>query len=407
MRRLLLFASLVVASLLETQAESCSRDVFAMAKWAKDQGIEMHDSLQWKQYDPDKDGNWGLELKEPVPAGTTLMKVPRSVVLDAKTLLREFRDIDGEEKLEQALDRLGDYRIHKDGFLIFIKLLRCSKDADSKWAPWIQGLPKVEDFPQFSETEIACLPMYAKYAAQYQEDKFQAFCQAAAALGEYDESDLRWAFHAVGSRFWKTDPLNEMEEPNTELVPVGDMFNHREPPNVAITHDGDYVNFVFKGDADKNCKDLYITYGQPSNVHRFLAIFGFVPTDMPQVWSQVAYPDNPFSADISNIVFGVKDGAIPKIVWDAVLFALLQPAKGTPTPDYTREQHTKYKKFTLDVLRNHVARELAELNQLRQKIDATSGDNIDLIRQHNEFLTDVFTRVQSNLDNDDDKPWSS
>lgn len=406
MRSLLLLLTIIIATLPAAQGSTpSSRDMFAMTKWAEEQGIVMHDSLEWKQYDQSEDGNWGLELKEPVPPGTTLLQVPKRIVLEADCIQEEFNALYGQEQLERALDRLGDFRVHKDGFLIFLKLLRCSRDSDSQWAPWIQGLP--QKFPEFSAAERECLPFYAKYAADYQEKKFEAFCQAAAELGEWkeghpaDTAKLKWAFNAVGSRFWKTEPLNEMETPNTELVPVGDMFNHREPPNVAITHDGDSVNFVYKGDADENNKDLFITYGQPSNPHRFLAVFGFVPEDMPQVWSHVAYPDNPFSADVPKMVFQVKDGTVPKIVWDAVLYALLQPPKAAGTPEYTEEQHAKYKKFTLNVLKTHVVKQLEELAALRQKMETTEGENMALIRQHNAFLTTVFSRVLANLENEE------
>jgi len=382
-------------------SSTSSRDVFAMSKeWAEQQGIVMHESLQWKQYGgsvANEESNWGLELQEAVLPGTILLEVPRNLVLDADGIHEEFIVSDGEENLERALGQLADFRIHTEGFLIFLKLLRCSKDGDSQWSSWIQALPK--KFPQFSEAEKECLPFYAKYAADYQDKKYQAFCRAAAALGDWKEDELKWAFHAVGSRCWKTAPSNESEAPNTELVPVGDMFNHREPPNVAITHDGGCVKFVYKGNAEE--KDLFITYGQPSNPHRFLVIFGFVPEDMTHVWSHIAYPDNPFSVDVSKMVFRAADGMIPKVVWDAVLFALLQPPpKGTPL-EYTKQQHIKYKKFTLDILKNHVAKQLEELAVLRKKVETTEGVNMDLIRQHNEFLTTVFSRVQARLENDD------
>ena len=387
-----------ISSVMVVQGASSSRNVVDMSKWATDKGIAMHENLEWKEYG---ENNWGLELKKPVPPGTLLLQVPRNVVLDADCIRNECIKNDGADKLDQALQCLGEYAKHEEGFLIFLKLLRCSKQSDSEWSPWIQALPT--SFPEFSVEEKECLPFYAKYAAEYQEKKFQAFCQAAAIL-DTDERDLdrlKWAFHCVGSRCWKTEPINENETSNTELVPVGDMFNHREPPNVAITHDDDCVNFIYKGDADKDNKDLYITYGSPSNPHRFLAIFGFVPQDMPQVWSHVAYPNNPFSADVPNMVFNAKDGRIPKIVWDAVLFALLQPPTGT-TPVYTKEQHVKYKKFTLDVLKTHVAKQLEELTQLEKKMENIDGENLDLIRQHNQFLTRVFSKVHSNLESSSD-----
>jgi hypothetical protein len=53
--------------------------------------------------------------------------------------------------------------------------------------------------------------------------------------------------------FWKTNPSENAKiiKQTSELVPLGDMFNHRDPPNVQmIPEDSDYVTFAYKGDDD-------------------------------------------------------------------------------------------------------------------------------------------------------------
>jgi len=45
---------------------------------------------------------------------------------------------------------------------------------------------------------------------------------------------------------------------------------------------------------------------------------------------------------------------------------------------------------------------LEELATCREKIsmlDSGSAPNLDIIRQHNDFLTEVFTKVKNNPDN--------
>jgi len=429
-------------------ALSYPRNVNHLSQWANQEGVVMHESLQWKQQQSDSDGeddsednnddNIGLELKELVEPGTVLLKVPRSIVFDARCIRKELED-ESPEKVEKALEILGQsgFDQHIDGFFIFVKVLRCCQEGESsKWAPYIRSLPR--NFVEFSSTEKSCLPYYAKYVADYQEEKLRGFCKAATESGlvdsdsndnvtDTDNDDFdqaKWAFCAVSSRFWKTSPTTEagtaaipkgttavegIVDATTELVPVGDMFNHREPPNVAITHEGDFVNFVYKGNAgtDAETKDLSITYGQPSNPHRFLGIFGFVPVDdMPTVWSHVVYPDNPFTEDVETMVFRAADGHVPKPVWDAVLYALLGP-KHPPhqPPEFTEAQHTKYRKYTVDVLRGHIEKQLHELEALREKIKmveaalgtGSSTKNMPLVRQHNEFLTDVFLKAQQQV----------
>ena len=387
-----------------------TRDVSSLSTWAAEQGIKMHSSLQWKHYGGT---NWGFELKESVPKGTLLMQVPRDLVLESGPIYEEFQSSGDytEKQLKQAIEKLGTFVNHKENFWIVCKLRRCCKAAhtdspENKWAPWIDALPK--SFPEFTQAERECLPFYAKYATDYLEQKFDAFCQAAAELNICqldDKEDIRqfkWAFQAVGSRFWTTQPNNPTDVPVTELCPVGDMYNHREPSNVKVnSHEHGAIDFVYKGADEKypDNKDLFITYGQPSNPHRFLAIFGFVPEDMPYVWSHLTYPDNPFTDNVPHMVFRTHDGAIPKIVWDAVLHALLEPPASDTPPSYSVEQHTKYRKHTLGVLMNHVQKQLDELTSLRNtKIDAApNSPNMDLIRQHNAFLTTVFSKVLARL----------
>jgi hypothetical protein len=411
-----------------------------LSRWANEQGVVMHDSLQWKQQidgASEGDDNIGLELKELVEPGTILLKVPRSIIFDARCIRKELED-ENPEMVQKALEKLGQSGLnqHTDGFLIFVKVLRCCQEGESSlWDPYIRSLPR--NFVEFSTTEKACLPYYAKYVTDYQEEKFDAFCKAALESGLVDSIDsssdnddfhqAKWAFLSVSSRFWKTSSSaeggksaaiakgttateeNGNDDSTTELVPVGDMFNHREPPNVAITHEGDFVNFVYRGntgsDPEMASKDLYITYGQPSNPHRFLGIFGFVPVDdMPDVWSHIVYPNNPFADDVEKMVFRTADGNVPKQVWDAVLYTLLEPRHppGQP-PAFTDTQQKKYRKYTVDVLQTHIDKQLEELRTLRERIKtveaaigttSSNTKNMPLVRQHNEFLTDVFVKAQ-------------
>ena len=393
----------------------------------------MHENLRWKHeaHDADDTGdNIGLELKDAVEAGTVLLKVPRSIVFDARRIRGEPHDRSPDQvgKALQLLEQSG-FAQHAEGFFLFVKLWwECCREGNASfWAPYIQSLPR--QFVTFTEVEKSCLPYYSQYIAEYQDKKFEAFRDAALASGlivdadegrDGDESKrlARWAFSAVSSRFWNSRSTEaatvalmegangnaERDTGTSELVPVGDMFNHREPPNVGITHEGEeFVTFVYKGtNGEKNGKDLYISYGQPGNVHRFLGIFGFIPDGIPNVWSHVSYPSNPFSDDVERMVFRTSDGQIADQVWDAVLFALMEPEHAPDElPQFTKEQHRRYREFTTDVLQTHIEKHLSELAALRLRAsrieEACSGgdpaNNVGLIRQQNELLTGVFERA--------------
>jgi hypothetical protein len=377
---------------------AAGRSVLTLSNWARERGIEMHPSTKWKD---NGDEDWGLQLTSKVDRGTVLIKVPRSLVLDSAVIKDEMVNDDShnEDKIAKCIEALGPFQVHEENFWIVLKLYQCQRQEDPKYDPWLAALPR--SFPTFSKEETFCLPYYAKYIAEYQQQKLDKFCQAAAVIcGELDDTQkeqFTWAFNVVGSRFWKTESATEENySPRSELVPVGDMFNHRGSPNVKIVHDHeqDAVCFVYLG-GDEACypQDLFITYGQPYNPHRFLMIFGFVDTDMHELWSHLLLSEtNPYSSDVAKMVFTCKDGTISQQVWDAVLHEL-DPSKDLEALRLSRTA----KQIAHDVLTNHVAKQLDELTSLRQKIDTTGGENMEHIRQHNEFLTAVFHRVQAHL----------
>ena len=425
--KLLSFLLIFVISTADASSSSNnggSRDVLALSNWAKKSGILMHDKLQWKNYGS---GDWGLVLKEPVPRGTVLLKIPRSLVLDSRVIREDISD----GTCKDVLEALGNFAVHDENFWIVWRLyqLKCSGNED--FAPWLEAMPTT--FPQFTKEEQDCLPFYAKYAAEYQDSKFQAFCKAAEIMisddgssfdtsKDDDVSTLKWAFQAVNSRFWKTVPGEHFKDitQTSELVPIGDMMNHRDPPNVQMTPaDSDYVTFAYKGsdnegsgDGDKGDKapaekdgdqDLFITYGQPANPHRFLVIFGFAPSPeyMPKVWSHLSYSaTNPYAADIDKMVFDSRTGEVSQQVWDAILWELSEPSSQEKYLKGRDAKLVKYKSLLDDVLLNHLNKQLDELATCRGKIDKldkTRSPNLDLIRRHNEYLTEVFAKVKNNL----------
>ena len=121
---------------------------------------------------------------------------------------------------------------------------------------------------------------------------------------------------------------------------------------------------------------------------------------MPKVWSHLAYSDsNPYgsSAQADKMVFDANDGTVSQQVWDAILWELLEPPSKEKFDQEKDAKHVKYKSIIVGVLESHLDRQLTELTSLRAKLDVANGPNIEMIRQYNEFLTDVFTKVKNNL----------
>ncbi len=176
--KLLRLTALVFLLLLELA--SAIRDVTSLTKWATNEGVYLHPAVQWKEYG---NSDWGMVLKDrTVERGTVLLKVPHSLILDS-TVLRKEEEENKKSKddcVEVVKDALGEFALHEENFWIVLRLyrLKCHQimDPNHRFAPYVDAMPN--EFPQFTDKEMECLPFYGRYAAQYQEKKFDAFCHA-------------------------------------------------------------------------------------------------------------------------------------------------------------------------------------------------------------------------------------
>lgn len=411
----LLLSSLSIAfeCVLASASRGVARDVTSLSSWARRSGISMHGSMRWKEHSP---GDWGVVLSEPVAKGTVVLKIPRSMVLDARVI----REGVSEATRRRAVTALGKFAAHEENFWIVWRLYELRRDPGGAFDPWLDAMPV--EFAAFTEAEVDCLPYYSRYAARYQDEKFEAFCRAAKAMesGVFDSSSdgddavsqFLWAFRAVNSRFWKTTPKKEHADiikSTSELVPIGDMFNHRDPPNCQmIPEDGDFVTFAYNCDsesgADADDIDLFITYGQPANPHRFLVVFGFPPCVeyMPKLWCHLDYSStNPHASKFDEMVFDSQTGAVSATVWDAVLWELSEPSSLEEYNQTRDEWIVQYRGILEEVLMNHIEKQLTELRDCSEEIDRLDKEspNFDIIRRQNDFLTEVFAKVKDNCDN--------
>jgi hypothetical protein len=259
---------------------------------------------------------------------------------------------------------------------------------------------------------------------------------------------FQWLFNVVHTRCWSYESDNDEHEnvnprsqgnnksiPTPIIVPLGDMFNHREPANVFVQDSAtsDYVDFVYSNEkeVEYNLRNrnggLYLSYGL-TNPHRFLVIFGFCDTSMPEVFSQLIFT-NPSKEmislgcnDRSNMVYRSQDGGIPNTIWDCIMYTLLEQVpqeqaafyqayrnRDVPTQRY---YHEKYLLEAAMTLRPHVMNTVSEHRELLGKIDGivqqieANGQRVQdvhprlmMIKKHNEFLCGVFDKVRARLDN--------
>lgn len=494
---------------------SLPRDMSSLQTWAVSKGVLFHDRVHLVNNDNGDAACWGLQLLTTTAAaaeavaeatttrrgsiaverGSIVLQVPTSIVWNAGNVYDELL-VEIGHPLERVVTQLQTDAFSRDfiaEFVLFIKLLKetgdtptscASEPISSQWTLWIDSLPRTfSTGVTFTVSEKACLPMHSRALAEYEGVKFQTFCSALQQLAvaavaaadsspfaaclwlrrrPHDVETLKWAYNVVFTRCWKQTSMpaagsitDNDDWRCTDIVPIGDMFNHREPANVIVVRNDktDMIEFIYTGDNNNNNNNgdsddsgLYLSYGMSSNAHRFLSIFGFVDQGMSQVWSQLVFfePDERMRAlgcdDRSQSVVRAADGAVASAVWDSILYALLATRPAQQTAFYnscmiaaigsvdgdeqqaaaaaTQQQqfHDRYAPQTSAVLRNHVVGILQELDSLQSEQiiqrmahndndnDIGGGDradqkhpNLELIRRHNAFLTAVFSRVLARL----------
>lgn len=414
------------------------------------------------------------------PTASRVLTVPKSFVFDSKAIYeQEWAQLStstapsspwsGGQKTKKELIGPALQHIRSDGnfnqyinhFILIVKLYQEYKLQDrSKWYSWMQSLPQNnQDFDtgvNMDDVEIDCLPPFALALANHEKEKLNLFYDAfqkvpmdaffGSGVNANDKELFTWLFNVVHTRCWtyEADTNGEdMTSSNPIIVPMGDMFNHREPANIFVqdsSSSGD-VEFVYSNESeiqavdngDMNIMDvvnnngLFLSYGL-TNPHRFLIIFGFCDTSMPEIFSQLIF-NNPSKEmialncnDRSKMVYRSADGAIPNPIWDCVLYTLLDQVPQEQKLFY--EAHVKrdiptlrmlQEKYLLEIamtLRPHVINNVKEQADLLLKIDAivqkveASSRLVDqvhprlmMIRKHNLFLYGVFDKVRQRLDN--------
>jgi hypothetical protein len=412
----LLSNSEILSMIMIEAAFSVPRDLSSLRQWAADHSVRWADGFELVDYGSNDD--WGVSLDQVPQEGGVIMQVPRSLVWNAQDVCDELLQETPELSESLQVFDSGGLQEHKAEFVLFLKLLKEVKNESSLWRPWIDSLP--QSFSTgicFSESEKECLPIVTRALAEVHRIEFLRFCHVASTLDvswfDVEDADLhKWAFNVVYTRCWGSSKTGNLSE--TDMVPVGDMFNHRHPANIYVENEAETVDFCHKGNSDKP-KDLYLSYGGRSNPHRFLVIFGFVDESMQECYSEISFPNVDSRQqklgcdDKDKMVFSCETGAIANSVYDSILYALLQGHPDEQTALYEahvsgnkeakKAIHDRYALQVEAVLYNHVTSKLLALNRLATKIQTHEPTpNLKLIAKHNAFLTNVFLKVKASLE---------
>ena len=367
--------------------------------------------------------NWGVSASQYAPAGSRVLFVPAMLRLTSERIRQdEFAAL--EPMINQMIDPTtsNGYINLPNHFYLFLKVLQEYELGDqSPFFSWLDALPrKFATAVTFSEFEMDCLPPFVKFLARRDRHNCQLFAQVLQQLPtptisdstKYNDVITKWAFNVVMTRARAS--YNE----EAEIIAMSDMLNHDSNPNVDVQYDNDgNVHIVLFRDVQAG-EGLHKCYGQPTNPSRFLASYGFFDASPPCTYCKL-YPGLIVTPELKNLgfeydrmVFYVDTGAIANEVWDVVLYTVLGDIDpGTQQQFYnahlqgdanTKAQlHQYYMAQTCDALLQHVNEMLEEIADCEKVMDQGGmglvHENLPMIRRHNDFVRQTFTKVRNNL----------
>jgi len=396
-----------------------NRDIEALEAWAQGQGVTRGDGFQLSE---SESGDWSVSVTSDATTAERVLRVPSSLVLSSSKV-REDKEL--FDHTSSAIDHLTEQRLESqvNQFLLWLKILtEYEKGKDSVLYPWLSSLPRTfSNAICMDEVELDCLAPFAWSLAKIEilhlDEFLEALSLTSGILSQETREDhelLRWSFNVVFTRCWGQD--GDEEEDRLDMVPMGDMFNHRDPGNVVIDYDDDRnCNIILKEDV-KPGDPLYLSYGFETNPYRFLVVFGFVDESQQTIYSQLlaAKPTKrhvKMGYDVSKMTFNTTDGSFTEEVWDFVLFSLLEQVPSIQEAYYQAHvsgnkemKDSMRRKFYMEtciMLKKHVDKTLLEMEELIQKIDqydAKEHELLPLIRRNNVFVAETFLKVKHNVD---------
>mmetsp|Transcript_17244 Transcript_17244/g.26296 ORF Transcript_17244/g.26296 Transcript_17244/m.26296 type:complete len:489 (+) Transcript_17244:183-1649(+) len=408
-----------------------NRNMNALTEWAFSRGVYFAPGVKVGMHE--KYDDWGVILDQHQIAGTTMVKIPSSIVLSSSSI--KFRLT--KEAINFSINSLLNHRMNEytpEFFLMISILCEYKKGISSPWYPWLRTLPKeFNNGLYLDDLERSCVKQVAFEFLEHQEKQWKSFYTTTKFLGGQvrglslltdgtDDHLIRWAFSIVFTRSWRTQ--DEELSIDANIVPLGDMFNHDSRRNNVRVHqnrtaDDTSVRIVLQKDAGTDT-GLYLSYGITQYPARFLVIFGFCDESCPEVYANITFDDRHDQKEIGDMgftdstkmVFRAKDGAIGQTVWNAVLYKVLRMedldgAKKFYVAHQTNdlrtmvELHSKWETEVMLQLQNHV-REMLKKHAPPLHFDSAEAiyhhPRLELIAKYYTLMNDILEKVKEQVD---------
>ena len=419
--------------------EKCPRDVRTMEEWAAACGVQRSEGFQLMTTTDSGGGQQpdvSVMTNANVPANSPLLFVPNEMIL---TGTKSYQELSNDPTIVRAAEQIAASAAsapptidgHNDvvSFYLFLKILKEYELGEaSPWYPWLNSLPRYYcNGASMTDFCFGCLPPYAAQQALNEKQRLKRFQLALNDVSIISENIKRnlditkWAYNVVHTR------IQKFGDDDYCLVPLADYFNHG---GAAETVEA-YMSF----DENGNCcmystrdvpagRPLNICYGDPTNPSKMLAKYGFLDESSPGTFCKIIPDDGETSPEMINLGYPSRtlfynDGSISSEVWDMVLYQELGKKVGQNEQkafyqahisgdDATKQsyfQHEPFAQMARYAIVQHVAYILNELDELEVGLetqmtmgqDAKRHPRLPLLMRHNEFVKNIFERVQQNL----------
>jgi len=395
------------------------RNHHGFAEWATYYGVNMENF----DLNVQSGNNWGAKASQPGWAGSRVLFVPSMLRISSKSIReQEFAPL--QPMINQLIDATtsnGDINL-ANHFYLFLKLLQEYEQGDqSPYFSWLDAMPrKFSTAVMFDTFEMDCLPPFVKFLARRDRYNYDLFLQVLLQLNTPSISDAtkantdvtKWVFNIVFTRA-------RASYGEADIIPMSDMLNHDSNPNIDVQYDNEgNVHLVLLRDVQPG-DSLSKCYGQPTNPSRFLASYGFFDASPPTTYCKL-WPGMLVTQELKNLgfedqrmVFYVQNGGIAEEVWDVMLYSTLEGIDPSAQQQFydahmrgdaqTKAQlHQMYLAYTCSGLLQHVEETLSELADCESQMDqggmGLAHKNLPMIRRHNDFVRQTFSKVRTNLE---------
>lgn len=398
-------------------SDSAIRDIPSFHEWATAYGVQTAEGFELATMSEDPALDVGVMTNADMPKDTTVLYVPSEMILSANAAQQEVAGLTNEA--EELFAKLGTTE-SLPRFYLFLKLLREYEAGDSSpWFPWLNSLPRY-----FSNgaamTHFCCQetlpPLVGKLVSQERttfKQFFKAldFCEFLHPHTRWDKKLAKWAYSVVYTRGFD-DGFGDVR-----ITPMADMFNHDTYYQIQGQYDeqGNFYAFTTCDVPAGSTLSVSYTDGDSSNPSFVFSRYGFLDYSSPATFCKIMIP-NPspelinIGYDHSKMLFYKDTGDVSQEVWDVLLYQILEQDPSQQEAfynahiigDYETKQayHDQYSGETFAALMNHVDVFLEELDVLTEQMmgrDLSVYPRLPLIREHNDFVREIFLNVKANL----------